>query len=184
MQNKETKMKKEICKNCGKTEEAHEDLEKTMQHYENLKLMKICKKFKVQGCEDCLVLHSPQNCPKNHSQQEFSSKKGSSIPNINIEPADTHSQLKDSPSGSRAFSDTFNLSEKRKGLRKLFCEEFARYKFSDDKLTAEQRVMMILGLIEQQDKEFIKKLKFKLGVFTNWKEIGKIIDDLVGDDLK
>ena len=32
-------------------------------------------------------------------------------------------------------------------------------------------------------KDFIKKLKFKLGVFTNWKEIGKIIDDLAGGDL-
>ena len=67
-------MKNKICK-CGHDFEHHDFREEPCRFFKCT-----CKKFEVQeGCENCMVLHSPQNCLKNHSQQMKEKRLSSSV---------------------------------------------------------------------------------------------------------
>ena len=84
------------------------------------------------------------------------------------------------------------LISKREELFKLVCEKFARYRFSNDKLTAEEWTQQVLDLIKQQDKEFIQKLKEEFVLDNVAKsskytitalEIHEVIDKLASEEL-
>ncbi len=79
----------------------------------------------------------------------------------------------------------FNLSEKRKRLinNVEILKMFKNIKEDNDK------IIFILGLVEEQDKEFIKRLKEEIlgkqGILEkDYFEIIKEIDKLAGDKLK
>ncbi len=56
----------------------------------------------------------------------------------------------------------FNLSDKRKELRKEIVKVFAEYKFSH-KHTTEGATDIILNLIKEQDEEAVRRLKEEMG---------------------
>ena len=64
-----------------------------------------------------------------------------------------------------------SLSEKRKELLGKITQEFSAFKCTESKVTAPQKARYVLGLIEEQDQEFIKKIEEKSFVITDEKPI-------------
>ena len=87
------------------------------------------------------------------------------------------------PSGHEG---TFNLSSKRKKLLRKIAQEFSAFKCAESRVTAPQKAMYVLGLIKEQDREFIKRLRFKFKAFIRTKDadvVDAIIDKLAGEEL-
>ena len=153
-------MTSKICK-CGHEEKKHELRYGCFADIPNSAYCCKCKKFKPSPN------HSPQG----------------------VQPEDTPSgvAVHDSGKSSDTLQEgTFNLSSKRKKLLRKIAQEFSAFKCAESRVTAPQKAMYVLGLIKEQDREFIKRLRFKFKAFIRTKDadvVDAIIDKLAGEEL-
>ncbi len=128
-----------------------------------------CKKFEAQGCKDCLVLHSPQNCPKNHNESEV--------------PMDEETRLKasgsdNSPQENSNFTKTLNSSDKPADtLSSKIDKLFQLY------ISTGMQPNLFIQELKFLNKEFIKKiLDTPLEHLEAW-QIRALIKNLAGKEL-